>query len=87
MGESLLAAAGREKDPHKKHYLIQEASGLLSSDPRKVNLDSVLKTLVDNDKFEELVNLCLRKVKALQKDLTPESRDPSNFLEPYDIII
>lgn len=47
----------------------------MGSDPKKVNLDSILKTLVLSDKFEQLVHLCLRKAKALESEFTAENKE------------
>ena len=66
-----------ETDPMRKDELVKKAMDNLLIDPTKFDMESVVPDLVKNKQFQQIIHLCLAKIKQvpLNDDRAAEVRD------------
>lgn len=62
----MLQTAGIESDPMRKDDLVAKAIEHLMIDPTKFEMASVIPDLAKNRQFQQMVYLCLQKIKVTQ---------------------
>jgi hypothetical protein len=64
---SILSQAIKEKDERKQNQLVQKGVSLLQEDPISIKIGYVAQLLAKTNNFATIVDLCARKVIALER--------------------
>ena len=67
MSISILSQAIKEKDERKQNQLVQKGVSLLQEDPISIKIGYVAQLLAKTNNFATIVDLCARKVIALER--------------------
>mmetsp|Transcript_3676 Transcript_3676/g.2747 ORF Transcript_3676/g.2747 Transcript_3676/m.2747 type:complete len:189 (+) Transcript_3676:382-948(+) len=83
IGETILKNAAREKNAERRDELMKHAIEQIQKEPAGIDLRSVVPVLIDSGHYLSLVELCLRKAAALQR----EGEDQDEKDECYALVL
>ena len=78
LGESLLSKSKYEVNKREKQNLIEKGIMHIQQDPARINLEIAIPPLVENGNFKAILDICIKKADALDKD-----RDANEIIHVY----
>lgn len=77
VGQSIIHQAATEKDPVRRHNLIEQGLTQLLKLPENINLSAVVPDLCKTHRYEAIVALCMRKIEVMRKLIHDSKRKHS----------